>query len=235
MINMASASGAVPASRRMMAQSPLVFEATAASAASYPDTQSRVPDFSGYVTHDEKTTRILVVDDDEWIRDLLSRVLIRYGYQVSAAPSAEEALEVLRQSPYDLLISDMILTGMSGLDLTSRVAHTHPDLPIVLITAHGHADLMRAALRQGASDFIPKPFNIETIPLVIERNLERRSLERERVLEQDNKVMYKTIQALAAAIDAKEPFTAQHSRRVAILAVAIAEAMRLPESEQQFL
>jgi putative two-component system response regulator len=216
-------------------QPALVLEATAAPAALIADMPSRMSDTSGVLARAPQTTRILVVDDDEWIRDLLARVLIRYGYQVSAAPSAEEALDVLRQSPYDLLISDMILTGMNGLELTSRVAHTHPDLPIVLITAHGHAEMMRQALRQGASDFIPKPFNIETIPIVIERNLERRSLERQRVLEQDNKVMYKTIQALAAAIDAKEPYTAQHSRRVASLAVTIAEAMRLPLAEQRFL
>ncbi len=235
MINTASAPGAVPASRRITMQPALVLEATAAPAALIADMPSRMSDTSGVLARAPQTTRILVVDDDEWIRDLLARVLIRYGYQVSAAPSAEEALDVLRQSPYDLLISDMILTGMNGLELTSRVAHTHPDLPIVLITAHGHAEMMRQALRQGASDFIPKPFNIETIPIVIERNLERRSLERQRVLEQDNKVMYKTIQALAAAIDAKEPYTAQHSRRVASLAVTIAEAMRLPLAEQRFL
>lgn len=235
MMYTASAQGAVPAPWITKSPSLVITSAVASIAVEHPVVPFLAPEVSDLSLRAPQSTRILVVDDDEWIRDLLARVLIRNGYQVSAAPNAEDALEILRRSPFDLLISDMMLTGMSGLDLTMRVAYTHPNLPIVLITGHGHIELMRRALRQGASDFIAKPFNIETIPIVIERNLERRFMERERLLEQDTRVMYKTVQALAASIDAKEPYTAQHSRRVARLSVAIGEAMRLPESELQFL
>lgn len=182
-----------------------------------------------------RTIRILVADDDAWIRDLLTHVLLMSRYEVNAVPSAEEALVALRSSPYDLLISDMKMGGMSGLDLIVHVAQSYPNLPVVLITAHGCADLMRVALRQGACDFIAKPFNIETIPLIIERNLERRNLELQKVVEHDNRFMFKTIQALAAAIDAKEPYTAQHSRRVTALSVAVAEHLKLPADDMRVL
>lgn len=233
MIYPASARDAVPTSRATIP--PALIAAGPVPSALDPDALSPLSERGEMPQRAPHTTRILIVDDDEWIRDLLARVLMRNGYQVTTAPSAEEALVLLHQAHFDLLISDMMLTGMSGLDLTRHVAYAHPDLPIVLITAHGHADLMRAALRQGATDFIAKPFNIETIPIIIERNLERHSLERERILEQDNRLMYKTIQALAAAIDAKEPFTAQHSRRVAALAVASARVMQLPDAEVRYL
>lgn len=178
-------------------------------------------------------TRILVVDDDVWIRDVLARVLIRHHYQVNTAASAEEALELLRFYPFDMMVCDMMMTGMNGLELTGVVKRRTPNLPIILITAHGDTDMMRDALRQGACDFIPKPFNIETIPLIIERNLERCALENDRNEEHNRSVMLSTVQALAAAIDAKEPYTAEHSRRVATLALAIAQALGLSAEEQR--
>ncbi len=179
--------------------------------------------------------RILVVDDDEWIREVITRVLVRHHYQVNMAPSAEAALGMLRYSSYDLIISDMRMEGMSGLELTAQVARTHPNLPVILITALADTDLMRVALRCGASDYIAKPFSTETIPLIVERNLERHALDRKRLIEHDNTVMLTTVQALAAAIDAKEPFTAEHSRRVACIATHIADSLGLPPSERQFL
>lgn len=180
-------------------------------------------------------TRILVVDDDDRIRDMLARVLIRNHYQVSTVASAEEALELLRYASFDLIISDMMMTGMNGLDLTTRVKALFPNLPIILITAHSDADLMRLALRSGASDFIPKPIHIVDVPLIIERSLERQALEQKRSRQHNETVMYSTVQALAAAIDAKEPYTAEHSRRVTTIAKALAEAMNLPESERGML
>jgi putative two-component system response regulator len=180
-------------------------------------------------------TRILVVDDDDWIRDILERILLRHQYQVFTAPSAEAAWELLRFSSYDLIISDMMMTGMNGLELTARVRQVYPHIPIILITAHSDTDLMRTALRCGASDFIAKPFSIEMIPLVIERNLERRLIDGLRSAERDDTVMINAVQVLAAAIDAKEPFTAEHSRRVARVSVALGNAMRFSQEEVRYL
>src|SRR5579871_3668666 len=83
--------------------------------------ESRKPDLSLITTRPPQKTHILVVDDDEWIRDVLVRVLLRNQYQVSAAGSAEEALELLVHNSYDLLICDIMMTGMSGMELLPRV------------------------------------------------------------------------------------------------------------------
>src|SRR5690348_16532123 len=139
---------------------------------------------------------ILVVDDDEWIRDLLERVLLRHRYAVDTVAGAEQALASLQTCSYDLVISDIRMGGMDGLELTSRITLLYPRLPVILITAHGDIDLMRVALRRGADDFIPKPFNIETVPMVIERNLERQALKQERDLQHEDTVMVSTVHAL---------------------------------------
>ena len=178
-------------------------------------------------------TRILVVDDDERICELLSRVLQRSDYHVMTAESAEDALGLLTLHVFDLVICDMQLGGMSGLDLTDLVVNLYPDIPVILMTARRDTDLMRAALRKGAADFMPKPFDSETIPIIIERSLERRALNQERVEEHRQNQIFSNVQVLAAAIDAKEPYTAEHSRRVARLSRATAEAMDLPYAEQQ--
>ncbi|HLV80316.1 MAG TPA: HD domain-containing phosphohydrolase [Chthonomonadaceae bacterium] len=182
-----------------------------------------------------QATRILVVDDDERVRDILARILVRNRYQVRTVASAEEALDLLPYASFDMVMSDVMLGGMSGLELTTRIKALYPDLPVILITAHGDADLMRLALRRGACDFVPKPFHIHSVPLIIERNLERKALDQKRSRQHNEKVMYSTVQALAAAIDAKEPFTAEHSRRVTAIACALATALQLPEPERQCL
>lgn len=196
---------------------------------------SDVPETINLPLRAPQHTRILVVDDDMWIRDILERILLSHHYQVFTAPSAEAAWELLSFSSYDLIISDMMLTGMNGLELTARITQAYPHVPVILITAHCDTDMMRTALRCGASDFIAKPFSIEMIPLVIERNLERRILDGKRIARLDESVMMNAVQVLAAAIDAKEPFTAEHSRRVARLSVALGRAMQLPKEEVKFL
>ncbi len=182
-----------------------------------------------------RSKRILVVDDDSWVCDVIARVLVRHKYFVSTAPSGEHALDLLLLSDYDLVISDMMLSGITGLDLTTKIVEQYPHLPVILITAHSDTDLMKRALREGASDFIPKPFNIETVPMVVERNLERHALAEEQKIKRDDNLMFTTVHALAAAIDAKEPFTAEHSRRVAALSLILADGMGLSEADKQCL
>ena len=223
----------VPSSRSALRVSYAPVESVAS------DTESQLENYKAdlnlVTTRVPHKTHILVVDDDEWIRDVLVRVLLRSHYQVSAVASAEEALDLLTQNSYDLLICDIMMTGMSGMELLPHVIGMHPDMPIVLITAHGDAAMMRQAFRYGACDFIPKPFTIETIPFIIERNLERHALNRLQTQSHDEAVRWAAVQALAAAIDAKESFTAEHSRRVARIAVAIAEEMGLSKPEVRFV
>lgn len=179
--------------------------------------------------------RILIVDDDEWIRDVLERVLLRHHYYVKTAVTAEQALQQLLHSEFDLLLSDVLLPGMNGLDLVAYLLPRYPHLSLVLMTAQGDTELMRRALRMGISDFLPKPFSIETIPLIVERSLERHALERARMREQDESLALATVQALSAAIDAKEPFTARHSRRVATIAGLLGDSLCLSVEDKRLL
>ncbi|MCL5283395.1 MAG: response regulator [Armatimonadetes bacterium] len=180
-------------------------------------------------------TRVLVVDDDNWVRELLVTVLSEAGYEVESASNAQDAIAKLRVSFFDLVLSDIRMPGMDGISLSSYLSKIHMDTPVVLITGYGQASMARNAIREGASDYITKPFQVETIPIVVERNLERHRLERLRVVEQNSRVMYRAVQALAAAIDAKESNTAEHSRRVANLSRIISEGLHLPASERNIL
>lgn len=175
--------------------------------------------------------RLLVCDDDIWICDVLTRVLTHNQYEVVVSHSAEQALLCLTECAFDLALCDMMLPGMNGLEFTARAAALCPHLPIVLITARNELQLMREALQLGASDFVTKPFSIETVSLIVERNLERQALETRR----SEGILFSTVQALAAAMDAREPFTAEHSRRVALLADVIGEEMALAEEERNRL
>lgn len=172
--------------------------------------------------------KILVVDDDEWIRDILHRILVRANYQVVTSRSAEDALVVLQTQAIDLIISDVNMQGMTGLEFTTVVRTCYSQIPIVLITASCDTNLMRLALREGADDYITKPFDVETVPFIIERTIERC-----RLVEAGyrHRLMFSNVQVLALAIDAKEPFTAEHSRRVARITHHLAVTLGLSETE----
>jgi putative two-component system response regulator len=178
---------------------------------------------------------VLVVDDDDWIRDLLCCTLLDFGYCVRKASSAEEALDQLHSSAFDLVLSDVKMPGMDGIALSRCLSQTHPGLPVVLLTGCAEVELARSALRHGATDYITKPFDIDSLSIVVERNLERLRIERKRALEQDFHVRFQVIQALAAAMDAKQTYTARHSRHVTSIAGKIGERMGLSWSEMRFL
>jgi HD-GYP domain-containing protein (c-di-GMP phosphodiesterase class II) len=115
------------------------------------------------------------------------------------------------------------------------LASIHPDMPIVLMTEDLPLEFSRAALRQGASDILTLPFVPGELPLVIERNLERRRLERRRLTEKSTTIMLQAIEALVAAIDAKDHHTAGHSRRVTSLALAISDKLSLSNEDRYAL
>jgi putative two-component system response regulator len=202
----------------------------AAFAAAPPDTEIETFQLASL-----DQTRLLIVDDDEQICELLSRVLVRAGYRVQTAANAEDAMDLLGRQAFDLVVCDMQMGRMSGLDLTVRAARLYPEVPVVLMTAQRDTELMRTALREGAVDFIPKPFDFDTIPIIIERSLERLALNQKQAEEHRRSRIFSNLQALAAAIDAKEPYTAQHSRRVAQLSRATAAAMALPAVDLQLV
>jgi CheY-like chemotaxis protein len=110
---------------------------------------------------------ILVVDDDPGVRFALTEVLRERGHRVIAAASGQEALDKL--DGVDVVVTDLAMPGMDGLELVSRIAERAPALPVILVTAHGSDQMVRIAQGRGARGCVRKPFDIDEIAAVIER------------------------------------------------------------------
>lgn len=123
--------------------------------------------------------RILVVDDDKAIRDSMSEFLQLSGYEPSMATSAEEALAFIQQRATDIIITDIMMDGMSGLELTRRVNQDH-DIGVIVMTGYSDDYSYEEAISSGASDFVFKPIRFEELVLRIRRVLRERQLARER-------------------------------------------------------
>jgi two-component system response regulator PilR (NtrC family) len=120
--------------------------------------------------------RILVVDDETSMQDFLGILLQRAGHEAVTCGTATQAVLALENDEYDLVISDIRMPGMSGLELLERVRDLCPETPIVLITAHGTAESAVEAMKHGAYDYLTKPFSVDEIRLVVDKALEKRSL-----------------------------------------------------------
>jgi len=114
---------------------------------------------------------ILVVDDEEKMQHLLSVMLMRQGYRVDRAGDGEKALALVRENPYDLVISDIRMPNMDGLALLAAIRELNIPCPVVFITAFASIDSAVDAMRQGVADYITKPFEEERILLTVERTL----------------------------------------------------------------
>jgi DNA-binding NtrC family response regulator len=124
--------------------------------------------------------RILVVEDERAIQLALSGLLGRAGYEVSLASSGEEAIAKLREGPFDLVLTDLALgRGASGMDVLRHAKKVRPETVVVMITAHGSEKIAVEAMKAGAEDYVPKPFDNDEIRLVVQRALERTRLVRE--------------------------------------------------------
>ncbi|HIQ37807.1 MAG TPA: sigma-54-dependent Fis family transcriptional regulator [Desulfocapsa sulfexigens] len=112
-------------------------------------------------------TSILVVDDERSMRDFLKILLIKEGYQVETVSGGLQALEVIEEHTFNLVITDIRMDGMDGLELLSSIKEKHPALPVVMITAFASPDDAVFAMKNGAFDYVSKPFNVDEITSVI--------------------------------------------------------------------
>jgi len=126
--------------------------------------------------------RILIVDDEKGMRDLLSIMLKNDGYKVDAAESATRARELISRGSYDLVISDISMPDGSGVDVLRTARETQPDCIVILITAYASTESAIEALKLGAYDYIIKPFDVEELRIVLKNALEKRQLEQENTL-----------------------------------------------------
>jgi two-component system response regulator HydG len=123
--------------------------------------------------------RILIVDDESSAVDMLRVGLGRRGYTVEGASNGSEAFAKVQASEFDVVVADIQMRGMNGIELCERIVANRPDLPVVVITAFGSMETAIAAIRAGAYDFLTKPFETDALALTLERALQHRALREE--------------------------------------------------------
>lgn len=183
---------------------------------------------------------ILIVDDEKVIRGLLNRKLSEKDYECQEAGDAGQALEQLSNNAFGLVILDNKMPGKSGIELLPEIVTGYPDTAVIMATATTDISIAIECMKQGAYDYITKPFNLEEVVLSVNRALEKRRLVLENneyhhhlediVAEQTIKIraLYlSSITALVNALEAKDEYTSGHSQRVSDIAVTIAKEMKL--------
>lgn len=124
----------------------------------------------------KKSKHILVVDDEESIRELLAEYLNNCGYEVTCAASGQEALSYYKSNRFDVVVSDLMMGPIDGMELLGEIKKFDPDAVFIMITGFPSIESALEAVKKGAKDFISKPFNIDEIRLKIERAILERSL-----------------------------------------------------------
>jgi putative nucleotidyltransferase with HDIG domain len=196
--------------------------------------------------------RILVVDDEEPIREIVASMLGTAGYACKQAASGMEALAVLTSGEeFELMLSDLMMADLDGIGLLERTKEKYPDMPVVMVTAVHDISVALAAIRNGAYDYLLKPFEREQLLNTVSRALENRRLKVENRTYQTNlESLVKartdqlqaamanlersydiTLETLGDALDLKDRETEGHSKRVTAFTIAIARAMGLPREQ----
>jgi putative two-component system response regulator len=170
-------------------------------------------------------SRILVIDDEDVIRMLVMEILETAGHEITGAESAERALTLLDHLEFDLVVSDVIMPGLSGLELLEAVRARRASLPVVLVTGAGTYDTLSQALTRGAAGLVTKPFAHADLQAAVADALERSARSREDLKE---RLLAPTLaSALANAIEARDSYLHGHCERLASLAVRLAELLDL--------
>jgi len=117
----------------------------------------------------KSSVSILIADDEEMMRNLLEKILTREGYQVATAEDGLAALELMKDRPFDLVISDMKMPRMNGFELLKAIKKDHAQTGVIIMTAYGDTYTVKDALLLGADEYITKPFKSYEISLIVER------------------------------------------------------------------
>jgi response regulator RpfG family c-di-GMP phosphodiesterase len=154
-------------------------------------------------THDE-SPRILVVDDEEVIRDILADFLAMEGFEVRTAPDGGAALVELSKGHFDLVLSDLKMPNMGGIELLEAISQHSPHLVTIIMTGFGTVETAIDAMKRGAYDYIMKPFKMEEVVHTVRRGLERRKLAAENLRLKEALSLYKVSEAIAASLSLEE-------------------------------
>ncbi len=193
---------------------------------------------------DRQNTKILIVDDEASVRGVLKRALEEEGYSCTLSADVESALRILESIPVDLVLSDIMMPGRSGVDLLKEIRGKWPEIVTIMLTAVVNTKIAIQAMKLGAYDYVMKPFDLDEVRLSVERALEKRHLiqaNREyreflelKVEEQTvelRETFLGSLKALAEALEAKDAYTNGHTRRVTEIVVAMAKEKGLPKEE----
>lgn len=189
--------------------------------------------------NEQRNIHVLVVDDEEPIRDLIQEGVRRCGYECSVAADAFEALEMMKETETDLVITDIMMPGMDGIELSSKIKETY-GADVIAITGFVEEYSYNTVMDMGVSDFMEKPVSIHELELRLARVVrERSNIKKRRQAEKDLResleklrvVMESVVEAMALAIEKRDPYTSGHQKRVAMVADAIANQMGLPDEE----
>jgi putative nucleotidyltransferase with HDIG domain len=199
--------------------------------------------------------RILIVDDEELICRLLAQRLTGEGYSCVTANNGREALTRFYKDAFSLIISDIKMPEMDGIELLKKVKGLNPNMLVIMVTAYPEIDMAVDAMRLGANDFIIKPADLDLIVLSVKKALEKKRLEEEleayhknleRLVEERTaklqsayrvlkKAHLDSVKVLAEAIDAKDPYTRGHSDRVRRMSLRIATRLGFSEEKLESL
>jgi len=184
--------------------------------------------------------RLLVVDDEEFIRGVIRERMEIEGFFVDEAQDGRQALAKLGKGGYSVLLTDIRMPEMDGIALLQEVSRRFPDMARIVMTAYAELDTAVAAMKNGAFDYILKPFRFDVLFVTIRNALHKKAIERQlqdhqvnlenRVKEQTeliNKMYVRAINALIKALEAKDFYTRGHSQRVTRYSVAIGQEMGL--------
>lgn len=186
----------------------------------------------------DKQIHVLVVDDEAYVREVLARYLAAEGYECEKAASGEEAWDLLRQKSFDLVITDIMMSGMSGIDLLDRIARRMPGLAVIMVTAVSDRETAIRAVERGAYGYIIKPFNHDELIINVANALERRRLGALREQYEDElarEVRDRTRQIrrreeeiamrLISAAEYRDDETGSHIRRIGLYAKTLADGL----------
>jgi putative nucleotidyltransferase with HDIG domain len=188
-----------------------------------------------------RQNHILVVDDENLIRDILREGLVQAGYDCSTAADGLEALKILDREPVDVVITDISMPNMDGMELAGKIRRHH-GADVIVMTGFAENLTYEDIIAQGASDFIHKPVGVREIIVRLERVIRERTIfsEQRRTekelrssLQKLRRVLSQTVDALASSLEKRDPYTAGHQQRVALLAHAVALRMGLPEGQAE--
>lgn len=122
---------------------------------------------------------MLVVDDEELIRDLLITVLTQDGYEVTAASDGREAVDLLKRDTFDLVLTDLVMPGVNGVEVLRKPKGIDPQCPVAMITGYPSVETVTRMVRLGAEDYIAKPFNLDVVRITVAKLVEMRRMGQE--------------------------------------------------------